>query len=113
MCERPLLKACYSNKGYNFKSVFEVTKKLFNNSDYVIGNLETVFAGEEAGYTNSLYSFNTPDEFLDALKESGIDLFLTANNHCLDRGIEGLRRTVHELDSRNIFKRERTKKNLC
>ena len=105
MCERPLLKAYFMNKGYDFRPVFEATKKLFNESDFVIGNLETVFAGKEVGYTNSLYSFNTPDEFLDALKESGIDLFLTANNHCLDRGIDGLKRTIHELDSR--------KKNLC
>ena len=102
MCERPLLKAYFMNKGYDFRPVFEATKKLFNESDFVIGNLETVFAGKEVGYTNSLYSFNTPDEFLDALKESGIDLFLTANNHCLDRGIDGLKRTIHELDSRNM-----------
>lgn len=102
MCELPLLKSCYLKGKYNFESVFSSTKKLFNNSDYVIGNLETVFAGKEAGYTNSLYSFNTPDEFLDALKESGIDLFLTANNHCLDRGIDGLKRTIKELDSRKM-----------
>ena len=102
MCERPLLKAYFMNKEYDFRPIFEATKKLFNESDFVIGNLETVFAGKEVGYTNSLYSFNTPDEFLDALKESGIDLFLTANNHCLDRGIDGLKRTIHELDSRNM-----------
>lgn len=102
MCEKPLLKASKSNGGYQFWNVFEGTKRLFSTSDYVVGNLETVFAGAEAGYTKELYSFNTPDEFLDALKMSGINLCVTANNHCLDRGIEGLIRTLDTLDQRGI-----------
>lgn len=102
MCEKPLLKASKSNAGYQFWNVFEGTKRLFSASDYVVGNLETVFAGAEAGYTKALYSFNTPDEFLDALKMSGINLCVTANNHCLDRGMEGLTRTLDALDQRGI-----------
>lgn len=102
MCELPLLKASRTKNGYNFYSVFSHTQELFRKSDYVVGNLETVFAGKDMEYTNTLYSFNTPDEFLDALKTSGIDLFLTANNHCLDRGIYGLQRTLKELDRRKM-----------
>ena len=102
MCEKPLLKASKSSAGYQFGDVFKETKRLFSASDYVVGNLETVFAGAKAGYTKELYSFNTPDEFLDALKMSGIDLCVTANNHCLDRGIGGLTRTLDALDQRGI-----------
>ena len=51
MCERPLLKAYFINKGYDFRPVFEATKKLFNESDFVIGNLKTCFDWKEVGYT--------------------------------------------------------------
>lgn len=102
MCELPLLKAAHTKKGYDFDSVFVGTTDLFNSADYVVGNLETVFAGKSVGYTRSLYSFNTPDSFLDSLKRAGIDMCVTANNHCLDRGLDGLKRTLYELDKRGI-----------
>ena len=63
MCERPLLKAYFMNKGYDFRPVFEATKKLFNESDFVIGNLETVFAGKEVGYTKKSSSFRASCSF--------------------------------------------------
>lgn len=34
MCERPLLKAYFMNKEYDFRPIFEATKKLFNESDF-------------------------------------------------------------------------------
>ena len=102
MCELPLLKASCTKGKYQFDRVFAETIDLFSSADYVVGNLETVFAGEKAKYTKSLYSFNTPDAFLDSLKKSGIGMCITSNNHCLDRGIEGLKRTLYELDKREI-----------
>ena len=102
MCELPLLKASCTKGKYQFDRIFAETIDLFSSADYVVGNLETVFAGEKAKYTKSLYSFNTPDAFLDSLKKSGIGMCVTSNNHCLDRGIEGLRRTLVELDKRGL-----------
>ena len=102
MCEPLLLKAAKSNGVYDFEKVFENSKRLFSESDIVIGNLETPMAGERAGYTDSLFSFNTPDSFADAVKKAGIDLVLTANNHCLDRDIDGLIRTMRVLDEKGI-----------
>lgn len=103
MCELPLLKAAKTSfSEYDFDSVFLGIKKKFAQSDVVIGNLETVFAGRDAKYTNDIYSFNTPDQFADALKKSGIQYVSTANNHCLDRGIPGLLRTLDVLDERKI-----------
>ncbi len=43
--------------------------------------------------------FNAPDSYVEALRDAGFDLFLTANNHTLDRGETGLRKTLHLLDS--------------
>ena len=103
MCEKPLLRATRVKGGYNFSGLFDGTKALFSESNLVVGNLETVFAGESAGYTRQLYSFNTPDAFLDSLGTSGVHLALTANNHCLDRGVEGLRRTLEQLDRHGLW----------
>ena len=77
-------------------------KDIFSASDYVVGNLETVCAGKKNRYTNDLYSYNSPDSFLDALAGSGIDMVTCANNHCLDRGCDGLYRTLSLLDTAGI-----------
>ena len=103
MCEKPLLKASVSQGNhYDFSDVFYRTKDLFADSTFLIGNLETPLAGEAAGYTQRLYSFNSPDRLAQNLKDAGFDLLSTANNHCLDRGIPGLRRTLNILDSIGI-----------
>ena len=101
ICQLPFLKAA-QKRGNDFYTAFEGLQPLLQDSDYVVANLETPIAGKEAGYTNDIYSFNTPAEFLDALKRLKIDLYLTANNHCLDRGIKGLKNTIQELDKRQM-----------
>lgn len=101
MCEGPFLNAARKKDGtYDFSSAFMGLRQLLSESDYVIGNLETPLAGEEYGYTNTeeLYSFNTPIDFAYAVKGMGVDLVLTANNHCCDRGIHGLEQTLKILD---------------
>jgi len=77
-------------------------KDIFATSDYVVGNLETVCAGKKNRYTNDLYSYNSPDSLLEAIASSGIDMGTCANNHCLDRGSEGLYRTLSLLDAVGI-----------
>lgn len=101
MCEGPFLHAAQINIcTYDFSTAFSGITKLLSESDYVIGNLETPLAGKDAGYTKTedLYSFNTPIEFAKAIKNMGVDLVLTANNHCCDRGIDGLIQTLKTLD---------------
>lgn len=102
MCEEPLLKASRKGKCYDFSNVFEGCKEFFSQSDFVVGNLETVFAGKEAGYTKEMFSFNTPDAFAEAIREAGINLVTTATNHALDRDIKGLTRTLDILDQVGI-----------
>ena len=101
MCELPFLKAAQS-RGNDFYTAFSKLQPLLSESDFVVANLETPIAGEELGFTNDLYSFNTPPALLDALKKVKIDLFLTANNHCLDRGVKGLINTLDELEKRSM-----------
>lgn len=99
MCERPVLKAGKQKDGrYDFTPIFEKIKPMFAESDYVIGNLEFPVAGEDLTYGDSFFVFNAPDEYAVAVKEAGIDLVSTINNHTLDRGIEGIIRTMKTLD---------------
>lgn len=102
MCEKPLQRYYNKHPNYDFGDIFKETKNLFSNSDLVVGNLETVFAGENVSYTNHIYNFNTPDQFARAMKQGGIDIVTTATNHCLDRGIAGLVRTLDILDQNKI-----------
>lgn len=86
---------------YDFSHCFADMKPYFDQSDLVIGNLETVFAGPEVG-PRDFPLFNAPDEFLDAIAAAGFDLVTTANNHCLDQGEKGILRTLDRLDELGI-----------
>lgn len=102
MFEKQFIAASRKEGKYDFSNLFNYVHVLLKRSDYVVANLETVFAGENNKYTNGIYSFNTPDEALNAIAESGINLLCTANNHCLDRGVAGLIRTMNVLANRQI-----------
>lgn len=102
MVEPPFMEQVAKDGAYNFVPSFLPLKSLLKDSDYVIGNLETPLAGEEAGYTDRIVSFNSPDSLVDALKELNIDVVSTVNNHCVDRGYEGLVRTLEVLDRNGI-----------
>ena len=103
MCEPLMLKAARKSDGsFDFSPVFDNVRKLLADSDYVVGNLETPLAGEQAKYVNELFSFNAPDQFAQAVKAAGVDFVSTANNHCMDRGLEGLKRTIIALDESGL-----------
>ncbi len=101
--DKPLLKASKKTDGkYRFDTLFRDIEPVFAGSDMIIGNLETVFGGEDKGYNVKPFGYNSPDEYLLALKDFGFDLFSVANNHCLDEGVGGLRRTVDICHSNGI-----------
>ena len=96
------LSLCKRGDTYDFSSVSDALDGVFKDSDYVIANLESPVAGKNLGYTEAVYSFNTPEPILEALKSSGIDMVQTSNNHCLDRGIEGLKKTIKNIESSGL-----------
>ena len=70
-----------------------------SGADYAVGNFETTLAGSTpSGYP----FFCAPDSLATSLAEAGFDLMLTANNHCMDKGIAGLCRTLDKLDEAGI-----------
>lgn len=87
--------------GYNFDPVFEYVKPFLMNSDFTMGNIETVFAGSKRKYSGYPL-FNSPDELMQSLANTGFDLLFTSNNHALDKGEKGLIRTIDLADSLGI-----------
>lgn len=85
---------------YNFDACFRLIAPAVEAADYSVVNLELPLGGgtNYSGYPQ----FSAPDSYAVALKDAGFDLFLTANNHCLDRRDKGLRRTLTVLDSLKV-----------
>ena len=82
---------------YDFSNNFTYVKKYLESADYTIGNLETTLAGRERGISG-YPTFNSPDSFASEIKAAGYDLLTTANNHCVDKGVQGLERTIDVLN---------------
>lgn len=82
---------------YDFSAQFEAIAPWISAADLAMANFETVMDGPATGWT-SFPQFNTPDALADAVAAAGFDLVQTANNHCIDRGVPGLFRTLDVLD---------------
>ena len=94
------IKAAYNNEAtafsYDYSSCFQFVKPYIESVDVAIGNLELTLAGPPfKGYPQ----FSAPDELAIALKDLGMDVLVTANNHSLDRGKRGVDRTIERGDS--------------
>jgi poly-gamma-glutamate synthesis protein (capsule biosynthesis protein) len=84
---------------FDYSRCFELVAPQVSAADIAICNFEAPLGGEPyVGYP----CFSAPDEYAEAVSAAGFDIFLTANNHCLDKGARGLRRTVERLDSMKI-----------
>ena len=88
---------------FDFTGVYSEVKQYLSEPDLTIGNLETVIAGENKSYSGYPY-FNAPDDFIYALKDAGFDLLITANNHALDQGWEGVKRTIDVINENKIHR---------
>ena len=87
---------------YSFAEFYKVAKPYITAADYAVANLEVTLGGEEAGKYRGYPSFNTPDSLLDYVKADGFDMLLTANNHSLDTGLAGLKRTVKQIKAAGL-----------
>ena len=102
MCHTPQFEyARVSKDSFDFNPVFRYVAEYLSTSDFTFGNFETVTAGKEEKYSG-YPMFNSPSYLLDALKNAGFDLLTTSNNHSLDRGEGGVRKTIIELKNRSI-----------
>lgn len=103
LCHSQNFKDAYNSetKAYDFSPMFKNITKYVENATIAVGNLETSLGGKERGFSG-YPAFNSPDELAFDLKEMGIDILTTGNNHSLDTGYAGLTRTLDVLDGYGI-----------
>lgn len=96
----PQLEAARSVGGlYSYDDCYEAIDSIISAADFAVVNLETPVGNRTfSGYP----CFSAPASYAKALKDAGFDLLLTSNNHSLDRGDSGVRRTLAVLDSLGI-----------
>ena len=87
---------------YDFSAFFTQATNYFKAADLATANLEVTLGGTESGAFSGYPAFNAPDSVLNAIKNSGLNFLTTANNHCYDTGLFGLKRTVQQLRAKNI-----------
>ena len=104
MCLKGQQYAAEVKGGYDFKPSYSYVAKLFKTADFVCGNLETLLS-ESNPYTktqvnaaNGQPQCNGPKVLLDALRDAGFDMVVTANNHTCDWGSVGITETKTHLD---------------
>ncbi|MBQ4116415.1 MAG: CapA family protein [Clostridia bacterium] len=103
MCEPSMLTPNLQADGsYNFDDTFVNLKPILKEADYVIGNMEFPLAGTETSYSPTFFTFNAPDSYADTIKNMGVDLVSIVNNHTLDRGVDGMMRTMKVLDKKGL-----------
>ena len=89
-----------SAEEFGFGSFFKYLEDRIAGADLAIGNMEFPLAGKPyTGYP----AFSGPDAYAQYLSDIGFDVFLTANNHILDKGTAGLKRTIDVLEQKGLI----------
>ena len=85
---------------YDHRAFLRHINHKLKSADFAIANMEFSLGGEPySGYP----AFSAPDSYAFSMAEdSGIDVFLIANNHILDRGKRGMKRTLEVYDGMGI-----------
>ena len=102
MAHLPQLTAARRSDGtHDFFGQFRLVKPRFDAADLVVVNLETTLsaAAPHTGYP----CFRTPSSLARALRRAGVDVAVTANNHCCDGGARGIGATLAALDEGTLF----------
>ena len=99
LCQMDMIDDAKTSDGYDFSHMFTEISTFVKNSDLAIGTLETNFI---EGKYSGVGKYNSPIEFLKAVKDSGIGLVSLAHNHVLDYGTQGLATTINKIKKQNI-----------
>ena len=76
---------------YDFWPTYQYVAPIVQAADLAVVNFEsTLYDSNYSGYPG----FNSPYQSLQAIKDAGFDTLLFANNHCYDRELIGVKRTL-------------------
>ncbi len=81
---------------HGFDSLWGDLIPVWKGADIAFANLETPVA-PESGRPGRPYQFNAPAELPKALKDAGLQILSTANNHAFDQGPKGVVETLQRL----------------
>lgn len=85
---------------YDFTDHYALIKDFLQDADITVANLESPINPNRkiSCYPN----FNIPADLLKYLKNAGIDILSTVNNHTMDTGLEGVSTTIDEIDKAGL-----------
>ncbi|MFJ8578229.1 CapA family protein [Micromonospora sp. NPDC093277] len=83
--------------GHDFSRVLAAIRPRVSGADLAICHMETPLADPQGPFTG-WPAFSVPPELADAAAWAGFDTCSTASNHSLDEGMEGITRTLDNLD---------------
>jgi poly-gamma-glutamate synthesis protein (capsule biosynthesis protein) len=93
--------AAAGKPGLDFTPLLEGQRKYIQKSDLAICHQETPVAAPEGPFS-AYPSFNVPPQIISASKAVGYQACTTASNHTIDRGTEGLVRTLDTLEAAGL-----------
>jgi len=85
----------------NYDILFEKIAEDLGAADITFANLETPV--DEKAASSGYPKFNAPQGLLKALKKAGVDIISVANNHAMDAGSGGLKRTLDNIDATGLL----------
>ena len=84
---------------YSYLPCFQYVQPWIESADYAVANFETTLNGPPySGYPQ----FCAPDDLAYDIQAIGFDLVTTANNHSMDKGFNGVVRTLDTLDQAGL-----------
>lgn len=99
LLEEPLLNT-FGNGGW--QDYLKDLDPLLKSDDLTIANMEVPIGGEELGITGIDFSFNSPAQTAQNLKDHSIEFVSLANNHAADRQMQGIINTHRNLDEAGV-----------
>jgi|SRR5699024_1680208 len=99
--DRLYKKAKTEDGGYDFTDMLAEAKPLFKKEHLTIVNQESIIAGKELGISNFPH-FNSPIEIGYTLKDFNVDIANLANNHVMDKGEEGVLKSIENWEKIGI-----------
>ncbi|MCB5910229.1 CapA family protein [Streptomyces pinistramenti] len=87
-----------SGTGYDYRPMLKGIKPVISSADLALCQLATPLGPLEGPFASGR-DFLAPPQVATALKDAGFDSCATASAHSLDRGAEGVGRTLEALDT--------------
>jgi poly-gamma-glutamate synthesis protein (capsule biosynthesis protein) len=100
MFHLPQVQEARTEGGYDFGLSFEKIKNYISSADIAIANFETTVNEKKA--LSGFPRFNSPPEVVEGIRHAGFDVMVTANNHCMDTGVEGAENTAALIKKNNM-----------